>query len=53
MTGRFHGLNIGNLDNFGNLFGAQLSTDEQKARFNLIGRISPAEAPRGETKSGG
>jgi len=28
-------------------------TDEQKARFNVIGRASPAAAPQGETKSGG
>jgi predicted transcriptional regulator len=28
-------------------------TDEQKARFNVIGRASPAATPQGETKSGG
>ena len=28
-------------------------TDEQKARFNVIGRDSPAGTPQGETKSGG
>ncbi len=28
-------------------------TDEQKARFNVIGRASPAVAPQGETRSGG
>jgi LTXXQ motif family protein len=28
-------------------------TDEQKARFNVIGRASPAATPQGETRSGG
>jgi hypothetical protein len=28
-------------------------TDEQKARFNVIGRASPAVTPQGETRSGG
>jgi hypothetical protein len=28
-------------------------TDEQKARFNVIGPASPAAAPQVETKSGG
>ena len=28
-------------------------TDEQKARFNVIGRASPAATPQGEMKSGG
>jgi hypothetical protein len=28
-------------------------TDEQKARFNVIGRAMPEAAPQGETKSGG
>ncbi|MGA7385287.1 MAG: Spy/CpxP family protein refolding chaperone [Methylocella sp.] len=28
-------------------------TDEQKARFNLIGGLPPAATPQGETKSGG
>jgi gamma-glutamyl phosphate reductase len=28
-------------------------TDEQKARFNVIGRVSPATTPQGEMKSGG
>jgi len=28
-------------------------TDEQKARFNVIGRVSPAATPQGETRSGG
>ncbi|HEX3496238.1 MAG TPA: Spy/CpxP family protein refolding chaperone [Methylocella sp.] len=28
-------------------------TDEQKARFNVIGRAPPAATPQGETKSGG
>jgi hypothetical protein len=27
-------------------------TDEQKARFNVIGRVSPAATPQGEMKSG-
>jgi LTXXQ motif family protein len=30
-----------------------LLTDEQKARFNVIGRVSPAASPQGEMKSGG
>jgi hypothetical protein len=30
-----------------------LLTDEQKARFNVIGRASPAAPPQGETRSGG
>ena len=28
-------------------------TDEQKARFNVIGRASPSATPQGETRSGG
>jgi LTXXQ motif family protein len=28
-------------------------TDEQKAHFNVIGRVPPAAAPQGETRSGG
>jgi hypothetical protein len=28
-------------------------TDEQRARFNVIGRASPAATPQGETRSGG